>query len=69
MNKIIRHVKGLEVAFHHNSYYRVNGWLESQNMKYDQFNILVDPQTYSPIPCAIRFHNEQDLLMFLLRWS
>lgn len=69
MNDIIRRVEGCEVTFHHKCYYKVNWWLESQNMKYDQFNILIDPRTYQPIPCAIRFHNEQDLTMFLMRWS
>lgn len=69
MSQIIRSVKGCEVALHHDSYYDVVWWLESQNMEYDQFNILIDPHTYHPVPCAIRFHNEQDLLMFLLRWS
>ena len=69
MKRIIRNVNGCEVTFHHDGYYEVNGWLEQHNIAYDQFNILVDPQTYQPIPCAIRFHNEQDLFWFLLRWS
>lgn len=69
MNGIIRKVNGCEVTFHHDSYYKVNWWLEGQNMVYDQFNIVVDPYTFNPIPCAIRFHNERDLVQFLLRWS
>ena len=69
MNQIIRSVKGCEVVFHHDSYFEVNGWLEWQNIKYDQSRVIVDPQTYQPVPCAIRFHNEQDLTLFLLRWS
>ena len=69
MNNIIRNVNGYEITFHHDSYYQVNWWLESQNIKYDQFNIVVDPATFHPVPCAIRFHKEQDLTMFLLRWA
>lgn len=69
MSNIIRKVNGCEVSFHHNSYYKVNWWLESQNIAHEQFNIVVDPATFQPIPCAIRFHDEKDLLLFLLRWS
>ena len=69
MNKIIRKVDGCVVAFHHNSYFKVNWWLEGNNIPYEQFNIVVDSNTYQPVPCAIRFQNEKDLLWFLLRWA
>lgn len=69
MNNIIRKVDGCEVTFHHDNYYMVNGWLEWYNIKHDQFNIVVDPATYQPITCAIRFHDEKDLAWFLLRWA
>ena len=69
MNTIIRNVKGCEVTFHHDSYFVVNGWLERHNIQYERFNVVIDPATYQPIPCAIRFQNEKDLMWFLLRWS
>ena len=69
MNNIIRKVEGCTVTFHHDRYYWVNGWLERNNISYDKLNILINQQTYQPIPCSIRFHNEQDLTMFLLRWQ
>ena len=68
MNTIIHKVHGNEVTFQRNGYYRVNWWLESENIAYEQSDIVVDPHTFQPVPCAIRFQNEKDLLWFLLRW-
>lgn len=70
MNNLIREINECEVTFsRYINYYKINWWLESNNIKHDQLDIVVDPATYQLFPRTIRFHNEEDLLLFLLRWG
>lgn len=68
MNKIIHKVYGNEVTFQHKGYYRINWWLESENIAYES-DIVVDLHTFEPIVRAIRFQHAKDLTWFLLRWA